>query len=460
MLSKLRHLLMSGALLTFIVGGAVAPAVVRAEEAPAAAAVAEPAAEAAPAAPALTADTGDTAWVLTSSALVLLMIPGLAFFYGGLVRKKNMLSVLMQCFALMGLITVQWVVFGYSLSFGPDIKGWIGSLSWLGLSGVGAEPNGDYAATIPHQAFMVFQMMFAIITPALILGAFAERMKFSAFCVFSLLWATLVYDPVCHWVWAVGGMIRKTGALDFAGGTVVHINAGVAALAAALVLGKRKGYPTHISPPHNLPFAVLGAGLLWFGFNAGSALGAGGLATSAFVATQVAAGTAALAWALLDLIFNKHATMLGTITGAVAGLVAITPAAGFVTPMGAIGIGVTVSIICYVSVAFLKPKFGYDDSLDAFGVHGVGGAWGAIATGLWATTSVNSAGANGLFYGNAGLLWIQIKAVLITAVYSFVVSFVLLKIVDLVLGLRATEDDERIGLDLTEHREAAYTLID
>jgi Amt family ammonium transporter len=258
-------------------------------------------------------------------------------------------------------------------------------------------------------------------------------------------------------------MLRKTGALDFAGGSVVHINAGVAALAAALVLGKRKGFPTHMSPPHNLPFAVLGAGILWFGwfgFNAGSALGSGALSTNAFVTTQVATAAAALGWALLDLMFNKHATMLGTITGAVAGLVAITPAAGFVTPMGSIGVGLGSAIICYASVTFMKPKFGYDDTLDAFGVHGVGGMWGAIATGLWATTTVNSAGANGLFYGNAGLVWIQIKTVLITAVYSFVVSFILLKLVDLVFGLRVKEDNERIGLDLTEHREAAYTLID
>jgi ammonium transporter, Amt family len=413
--------------------------------------------------PAFPVDSGDTAWILTSAALVLLMTPALAFFYGGLVRRKNMLSVLMQCFMLMGLITLQWVFFGYSLSFGPDVKGLIGGLDWFGLKGVGLAPNPDYAATIPHQAFMIFQAMFAIITPGLILGAFAERMKFSAFCVFSLLWATLVYNPVCHWVWGVGGFLRQDGALDFAGGAVVHINAGAAALAAALVLGKRRGYPKHMSPPHNLPFAVLGAGLLWFGwfgFNGGSALGSGALATNAFVVTHIAAATAGLAWALLDWVFNKHPTMLGTITGAVAGLVAITPAAGFVNPMGAVGIGVTVSMICYVFVAWVKPKAGYDDSLDAFGVHGVGGIWGAVATGLWATKSVNAAGADGLFYGNAGLLGVQIKAVLVTAVYSFVVSWILLKLVDWALGLRVSEQNERIGLDLTEHREAAYTLLD
>lgn len=408
-------------------------------------------------------NSGDTAWLLISAALVLLMTPGLAFFYGGLVRKKNMLSILMQCFFLMSVITLQWVVFGYSLSFGPDVKGFIGNLSWAGLKGVGLEPNADYAATIPHQLFMIYQAMFAIITPGLILGAFAERMKFSAFCVFTLLWATLVYDPICHWVWAVGGFIRNMGALDFAGGTVVHINAGIAALVAAIVLGRRKGYPGHISPPHNLPFAVLGAGLLWFGwfgFNGGSALGANGLAVNAFVTTQIAAAAAGLTWALIDWKLNNHATMLGMITGAVGGLVAITPAAGFVTPMDAIWIGIGVSVICYFSVAVMKVKFGYDDTLDAFGVHGVGGIWGAIATGLWANKAVNPAGNNGLFYGNPEMLWIQIKAVLITIIYSFVVSFVLLKLVDLIIGLRVADQEEKIGLDLTQHRESAYTILD
>ncbi|MFZ5801604.1 MAG: ammonium transporter [Candidatus Omnitrophota bacterium] len=410
-----------------------------------------------------TVDTGDTAWVLMAAALVLFMTPGLAFFYGGLVRKKNMLSVLMQCFVIICIITLQWILFGYSLSFGPDIKGWIGSLDWFGLKGVGLEPNADYSATIPHQAFMIYQAMFAIITPALILGAFAERMKFSAFCVFSVLWATFVYNPVCHWVWAVGGFLRQTGALDFAGGTVVHINAGVAALAAALVLGRRKGYPHHMSPPHNLPLAVLGAGILWFGwfgFNGGSALGANGLAVNAFVATHVAAASAGLTWALLEWKINSRPTMLGMITGAVAGLVAITPASGFVSAMDAIWVGAGVSVICFFAVAYLKPKFGYDDSLDAFGVHGIGGIWGALATGLWASKAVNPAGADGLFYGNPGLFMVQLKAVLITIVYSFTVSVVLLKLVDGVLKLRVSEQDERIGLDLTQHREAAYTLLD
>jgi ammonium transporter, Amt family len=413
--------------------------------------------------PAAKVDTGDTAWLLTSAALVLLMTPALAFFYGGLVRKKNILSVLMQCFMVTCLITIQWVLFGYSLAFGPDIKGVIGSLAWFGLKGVGLAPNPAYAATVPHQAFMIFQAMFAIITPALILGAFAERMKFSTFCVFSLLWATIVYDPVAHWVWGVGGFLRADGALDFAGGTVVHVNAGVAALASALALGKRQGYPDKISPPHNLPFAVLGAGLLWFGwfgFNSGSALGSGSLATSAFVVTHIGAASAGLTWALLDWIFNYRPTVLGIITGAVAGLVAITPGSGFVNPVGAIWIGIGVSVFCYTAVAILKVKFGYDDSLDAFGVHGIGGMWGALATGLWATKAVNSAGANGLFYGNPAQFLIQFKAVIITAVYSFVMTFVILKVLDAVMGVRASEQDERIGLDLTQHREAGYTVLE
>jgi Amt family ammonium transporter len=391
------------------------------------------------------------------------MTPGLAFFYGGLVRRKNVLSILMQCMIVLCLISVQWVVCGYSLSFGPDVKGMIGDLSWLGLSGVGMEPNADYAATIPHQVFMIFQMMFAVITPALILGAFAERMKFGAFIAFVLLWATLVYDPVAHWVWGVGGFLRSMGALDFAGGTVVHVNAGVAALVCALVLGKRLGLKDTMSPPHNLPFAVLGAALLWFGwfgFNAGSSLAANGLAGNAFVVTHMAAAMAGLTWAILDAFVNGRPTVLGVITGVVAGLVAITPAAGFVTVGGALGIGLGVSLICYLFVSFIKVKFGYDDSLDAFGVHGIGGIWGALATGLWATKAVNPAGADGLFYGNPVQLWIQLKAVAVTAVYSLVVTYVLLKLIDKLLGLRVSEQEERIGLDLTQHREAAYTILD
>jgi Amt family ammonium transporter len=422
--------------------------------------------EATAAAPAVAAavNSGDTAWVLVSTALVMLMtIPGLALFYGGLVRRKNVLSILMQCFFLMCAISLQWVLFGYSLSFGPDIKGLIGNLDWAILKKVGLEPNADYAGTIPHQVFMVFQMMFAVITPGLIIGAFAERMKFAAFAVFMLLWSTIVYDPVCHWVWGVGGFLRKMGALDFAGGTVVHINAGIAALVAALMLGRRLGYPHKLSPPHNLPFAVMGASLLWFGwygFNAGSALGANGLAGNAFMVTHVASAVAGLAWAMMDVAFNRRMTMLGLISGAVAGLVAITPAAGFVNVGGAIGIGLGAGVICYLFVSVLKEKLGYDDALDAFGVHCVGGIWGALATGLWATTSVNSAGANGLFYGNPGQFLIQLKAVAVTVAYSAVASYVLLKLVDKTIGLRATEQSERIGLDLTDHRETGYTMLD
>jgi Amt family ammonium transporter len=406
-------------------------------------------------------DTGDTAWMLISTALVLLMTPGLAFFYGGLVRRKNVLSIMMQCFILVGVISIQWVLFGYSLAFGPDHGGLIGGLSFAGLNGVGVEPNADYAATIPQVLFMLFQMMFAVITPALIVGAFAERMKFSAFLVFSVLWATIVYDPMAHWVWGVGGMLRELGALDFAGGTVVHINAGAAALAAALVIGKRKGYP-EISPPHNLPFAILGAALLWFGwfgFNAGSALSANGLAASAFASTHMAAAAAAVAWAALDWIRTRRPTALGLISGAVAGLVAITPASGYVTPLAAIAIGLLAGLACYGSVMFMKGKLGYDDSLDAFGVHGIGGMLGALATGLWATVTINEAGADGLFHGNPRLLLYQLIAVVGSFTYSFILSFGLLKLVDKVLGLRVDSDNENIGLDLTQHSEAAYTVV-
>ncbi|MCX5674855.1 MAG: ammonium transporter, partial [Planctomycetota bacterium] len=348
-------------------------------------------------------NSGDTAFVLVSAALVMLMTPGLAFFYGGLVRRKNILSVLMQCMMVLCLVTLQWIFFGYSLAFGPDLGGLIGGLDWIGLHNVGAAPNADYAPTIPHTAFMIFQAMFAVITPGLILGAFAERMRFGAFCLFSLLWATVIYDPVCHWMWGAGGWLKALGALDFAGGVVVHLTAGVSALAAALFLGKRQGYPHAISPPHNLPLAVLGAGLLWFGwfgFNAGSALTAGGLAAGALVATHAAGAAAGIMWSVLDWKFNQRPTMLGMITGAVAGLAAVTPASGFVTPLGAVGIGLVAGLACWLAVTFLKNSLDYDDSLDAFGVHGVGGVWGVLATGLWATRAVNPAGADGLFYGS------------------------------------------------------------
>lgn len=407
-------------------------------------------------------NAGDTAWVLVSAAVVMLMTPGLAFFYGGMVRRKNILNILMQCFIVLCVISLQWVLFGYSLAFGPG-NPFIGGLSWVGLNGVGQEPNPDYAATIPHQAFMIFQAMFAIITPALIIGAFAERMKFAAFLLFTVLWATFVYAPVCHMVWAIGGFIRDMGALDFAGGTVVHINAGIAALVTALMIGKRSGYANKPTPLHNIPFTVLGAALLWFGwfgFNAGSALGAGGLAASAFVVTNTAAAAAGLTWAILEWKVSGKPTMFGTVTGVVAGLVAITPAAGFVTVIPAIIIGIVVSLICYFMVGIVKPKLGYDDSLDAFGVHGIGGIWGALATGLFASKAVNSAGADGLFFGNPGLLFVQLKAVLVTVVYCAVVTAVIYKIVDLLVGMRVSAEDEAIGLDLTQHHERAYTMLE
>ena len=421
------------------------------------------------AAPALADDTapkvnsGDTAWVLVSAALVMLMTPGLAFFYGGLVRRKNVLSVFMQCFTALCIVSLQWVIFGYSLSFGPDCGGIIGSLKWAGCGMIDGTPNADYAATIPHSTFMIFQMMFAVITPALIIGAFAERMKFSGYCVFILLWSTLVYDPVAHWVWGMGGWLKNMGALDFAGGTVVHINAGMAALAATLVLRRRQGYPHDVSPPHNLPFAVLGAALLWFGwfgFNAGSALTAGGQASMAFVVTHVAAAAAGLTWSALDWFMHKKPTTLGMITGVVAGLVAITPAAGYVNTMGAIGIGIGAGLLPWLMVTFVKNRFGYDDSLDAFGVHGIGGIWGAIATGLWATRAINETGADGLFYGGGfAQLGKQLLAVGVTVAFAFVGSLVLFKLVDLVMKIRVDDHAERVGLDLTQHKESGYTLI-
>jgi len=405
-------------------------------------------------------DTGDTAWLLTSSAMVLLMTPALALFYGGMVRTKNVLGTMMHSFFLMGLVSVEWALIGYSMSFGPDIGGFVGGPQWFALSGVGLEPNADYAATVPHQLFMVYQMMFAIITPALISGGFAERMKFSAFVLFSLLWCLLVYNPVAHWVWGVGGWLRGMGTLDFAGGTVVHINSGVAALAAAIVLGRRLGYPKEPILPNNLTLTVLGAGILWFGwfgFNGGSALASGALATSAFVVTHLAAAAATLTWCLAEYMARGKASVLGAASGAVAGLVAITPAAGFVGPMSALVIGGVVGVLCYWAVN-LKHTFGYDDSLDAFGVHGVGGTWGAIATGIFASKAINSAGNDGLLFGNAAQMWPQIVSVVATAGYSFIVTFAILKLVDAVVGLRVQEQDELTGLDLTQHGEVGYNL--
>ncbi|UJR85319.1 ammonium transporter [Sandaracinus amylolyticus] len=398
----------------------------------------------------------DTAWVLVSAALVLLMTPALALFYGGLVRSKNVLSTFMHSFFALGLVTIQWVVIGYSLSFAPTVGGWIGGLDHMFLAGVGLEPRSGQ--TIPHILFMVYQLMFAIITPALISGAFAERVKFSSYVVFTLAWTTLVYDPLCHWVWGPGGWLGARGALDFAGGTVVHLSSGISALVFALVLGKRLGYPKQKMLPHDLTMTLLGAGMLWFGwfgFNAGSALTSGGLASLAFVNTHIAAGAGALAWATIEWVRHKKPSALGVASGLVAGLVAITPAAGFVGPMAGLGIGLAAGVICYLGV-LLKTRVGYDDALDAFGVHGVGGALGAILTGVLASTVWNSAGQDGLAFGNTGLFIENLLSVVVAGVYAAGVSFVLLKIIDKVMGLRPAAEMEQEGLDITLHGEEAY----
>ncbi len=425
--------------------------------------------------PALEINTGDTAWLLTASALVLLMTPGLAFFYGGLVRRKNALATIMQSFIIIGVVSVQWVLWGYSLAFGPDLGGGlIGGLNWIGLTGVGLEPNPAYAATVPHQAFMIFQMMFAVITPALITGAFAERIRFKAFLFFTLIWSTVVYAPIAHWVWSctgaldaagvcVGtpGILRSLGALDFAGGTVVHISSGVSALVAAVVLGRRLGFREEPLEPHDGTMVVLGASLLWFGwfgFNAGSALGAGSLATSAFVVTHIATAMAAITWMTVSWVHKGHPSVLGAAAGAVAGLVAITPASGYVQPSGAIIIGLGAGIFCYAAVIWIKDRLGVDDALDVFGVHGVGGTWGALATGLFATTAVNSAGGNGLFYGNPQQLLSQLYAVGASWIWAGVMTFVILKLIDATIGLRVHPEEELAGLDASLHGEKAYAV--
>lgn len=408
-------------------------------------------------------DTGDTTFVLISAALVMLMTPGLALFYGGMVRTKNVLTTIMQSFFIVGLISVQWVLFGYSLAFGPDVGSFIGNLSWAGLSGVGQDPNVDYAATIPHLAFMVFQGMFAVITPALITGAFAERVKFPAFVIFTLLWATFVYDPVAHWVWGNGGWMKDLGVLDFAGGTVVHMLSGVSGLVIAIMIGKRKGYGAEVMLPHHLPMTVIGASLLWFGwfgFNAGSALSANGLAASAFVTTNTAAAAATVSWVLTEWRCHGKPTILGAASGCIAGLVAITPGAGFVGVLPSVIIGLLAGIICFLAVSILKTKLGYDDALDAFGVHGIGGTWGALATGLFASKAVNPAGADGLFFGNPEQLYIQFIGVAVSWAVAAIMTFILIKIVGLITPVRADEAQEDSGLDITEHGERGYTYQD
>ncbi|MFL5760213.1 MAG: ammonium transporter [Thermomicrobiales bacterium] len=406
-------------------------------------------------------NTGDTAWVLMSAGLVMLMTPALGFFYGGLVRRKNVLATIMHSFFILALISVQWVLWGYTLAFGPDKGGLIGGLDWFGLKGVGAEPNADYAPTIPHNAFMIFQCMFAVITPALITGAFAERKRFKAFVVFSLAWATFVYDPIAHWVWGVGGWLRDYGAMDFAGGTVVHISSGVSALVAAKMLGKRVGLGKEPMDPHNLTLTVLGAGLLWFGwfgFNAGSALAANGLAANAFVVTNVAAAMGALTWLTVSWHRHGHPSVLGAAAGAVAGLVAITPASGFVTPGSAIVIGLGAGVVCFFAVELLKAKVQVDDALDVFAVHGVGGIWGALATGIFADAAYNGIGSDGLIYGGFDQFFKQAVAVVVVIAYAGAASWAILKAIDLTIGLRVPEQDEVLGLDSTQHGELAYQL--
>ena len=401
---------------------------------------------------------GDTAWLLASAALVMLMTPALGFFYGGLVRRKNVLATIMHSFFILCLISVQWVLWGYTLAFGPDKGGIIGGLDWLTLKGVGQEP-GPYAATVPHQAFMVFQMMFAVITPALITGAFAERKRFKAFVIFTLLWATFVYDPIAHWVWG-GGWLGQLGALDFAGGTVVHITSGVSALVAALVLGRRVGYGREALEPHDATMTVLGASLLWFGwfgFNAGSAITAGGLAANAFVVTNTAAAMAALTWMTVSWLHKGAPSVLGAAAGAVAGLVAITPASGYVDVSASILIGLGAGVFCYTAIQLTK-RLKVDDALDVFGVHGIGGAWGALATGIFATVAINSGAKDGLVYGNPGQLGIQAIAVAASIIYSAVMTFVILKLIDVFVGLRVPENEEVLGLDASQHREAAYQI--
>jgi Amt family ammonium transporter len=405
-------------------------------------------------------DTGDTAWLLMSAALVMLMTPALGFFYGGLVRRKNVLATIMHSFFILCLISVQWVLWGYSLAFGPDHGGLIGGFDWLALRGVGQAPNPDYAPTVPALGFMVFQMMFAVITPALITGSFAERKRFKAFVVFTLLWATLVYDPVAHWVWGTGGWLRTLGALDFAGGTVVHITSGVSALVAALVLGRRRGYGRDSLEPHDATMTVLGASLLWFGwfgFNAGSAITSGGLAANAFVVTNTAAAMAALTWMTVSWLHRGAPSVLGSAAGAVAGLVAITPASGYVDVSASILIGLGAGAFCYAGIQLTR-RLHVDDALDVFGVHGIGGVWGALATGVFATVAVNTAATNGAAYGNFAQLGIQAIAVLAAVTYSAVMTFAILKLIDIFVGLRVPEHEEVLGLDASQHREAAYQI--
>ena len=401
-------------------------------------------------------NSGDTAWVLISAALVFIMTPALALFYGGMVRSKNVLTTIMQSLFILGMVSVEFILIGYTMAFGSDVNGFIGDLSKFGLSGV--DYNLLEGGTIPELAFVAFQCMFAALTPALITGSFAERMKFKGFAILMLLWAIFIYNPMAHWVWG-GGFLAELGALDFAGGLVIHILSGVSGLTICILLGKRRGYGKSAMIPHNIPMTVLGAAFLWlgwFGFNAGSALGANELAANAFIVTQIAATSGILGWVLIEWKRSGKPTILGAVSGAIAGLVAITPAAGYVTILPSVAIGFVGGGICYCSVAILKERLGYDDSLDAFGIHGVGGIWGAVATGLWATTEINSAGANGLFYGETNLFFAQIISIAIAIIFATVGSVVLYKIVSAVTAIRADENEEILGLDIVEHGERGY----
>jgi Amt family ammonium transporter len=417
--------------------------------------------------PVLASETGenaingaDTVWVLISAALVMLMTPAVGLFYGGMVRKKNVLSIITQSFIVLALISIQWILWGYSLAFGPDTgHGLIGGLQWMGLNGVGGAPNPDYAPTIPATVFMIYQAMFAIITPVLITGAFADRMKFSTFIVFTLIWTTIVYDPIAHWVWGTGGWLRELGALDFAGGIVVHISAGLSALAAAIIIGKRIGFKSDNMAPHNVPMTIMGGILLWFGwfgFNAGSALGAGSLAANAFVVTNTSAAAGALSWMTVSWKHGGKPNALGIVTGGVAGLAAITPASGYVGPLASIIIGGGAGIVCYFAMHLKNKKTMIDDSLDVFACHGVGSTWGVLATGIFASVAINSAGVNGLIFGGYDLIKIQFIAVVVTGIYSFVMTVIILKILNATMGLRVRDDEEIQGLDITQHGEKAY----
>jgi len=403
--------------------------------------------------------SGDTAFVLVSAALVMLMTPGLAFFYGGMVRGKNVLGTIMQSFFMISLISIEWVYLGYSMSFGPDVAGITGNLSWAALTGVGAAPNPDYAATIPHIVFMIYQCMFAVITPALITGAFAERVRFAPFCLFSVAWSILVYNPVCHWVWGSGGWLKAMGVLDFAGGLVVHLTCGVAALAATFVIGPRKDHGRLRFFPHNLPMTLIGTGLLWFGwfgFNSGSALAADGAAGTAFVATHLGGMTGMATWTIVEWWHRDKPTTLGAASGAIAGLATITPAAGYVSPNAAIVIGLLAGSCCYLAVQ-AKAKLGYDDSLDVVGIHGLGGLLGTICVGIFASKAANPAGADGLLAGNPALLGKQALGILAVGGYAFVVSWILLKIIGTFMALRMAPEGENQGMDIDQHSETAYS---